>query len=87
MTLVVHRRPHGCNTVGDETRPQHQAGAKDSRVHTVAGTAAVEIDFIVTGGRVDPRGFGQGRRLAPAQLQGDRALFRVEAQLFFTVGM
>ena len=77
----VHHVAHGFHAVGHQLRRLHQAGAKGSALHAVAGAAAVEVDFVIAPLGAQPCGLGQVGGLAAAQLQGHRVLFGIEAQV------
>ena len=38
---------HGSNTVADQLRFSHQAGAKAAALDTIRGAATVQVDFVV----------------------------------------
>ena len=56
----------------------HQAGAEASHLYPVRGAADIKIDFAVAEVLADLRGLRQPRRIAAAQLQGDRVFAGVE---------
>ena len=71
---------HGVEAVGNQHDFVHQTRAERAFLHARAGTAAVEVDFVVA---VFFGGFGRFRqigRVAAAQLQGDGLLAFVEHQ-------
>ena len=70
-----HRPRHGRHAVRHQRRLRHQAGAEASALDAVAGAADVEIDLVIAPVRAHASAFGQGSRLAAAELQGQR-LFR-----------
>ena len=43
-----NRCPHCCNALSYKDRLSHQAGTKPTRLHTITGTADVEINLEVT---------------------------------------
>ncbi len=75
------RRPHCRHGRRDPLRLGHQAGAEAAFLHPVRGTAAVEIDLVVTVFHGDGGGLRQRLGLAAAELQGQRMLARIKAQV------
>ena len=59
---------HGVQTIGHQSGFVHQTGAERAFLHARAGTAAIEVDFIVMPSRRFLRGGGQRLRFAAAQL-------------------
>jgi hypothetical protein len=72
--------PHGGDALGDDPGHRHQAGAEVGFLDPVGRAAAIQVDFVITGCGAEFRAAGEGIRVAPAQLQRDRVLGRIEAQ-------
>jgi hypothetical protein len=84
---VLHRHrqaagiAHGLHAIGHQRRLGHQAGAECAALHTLAGAAAVQVDFVIAPALGQLRAGGQVGRLAATELQRDRVLFIVEVQV------
>ena len=76
----LDRRLHRRKTLGDQLRPLHQTGAELAALNTIAGTAYVDIDFIVAAIGCCQRRSGHHYRFTAAQLDDDRVFARVERQ-------
>ena len=72
---------HGFDTVGHQHGLVHQAGAKGPALYAFAGAAAVQINLVVAPLRAQTGGHRQVGRLAATQLQGQRMLLGVKAQM------
>ena len=81
--LHRHRQGAGLRHGGDAACHhlwlRHQAGAEAPLLHLLTGAAHVEVHFVVTAIRRDPRGLRQQPRVVTPQLQGHGMLDRVEA--------
>jgi len=71
----------------DPIRRLHQAGTERSGMDPIAGTATVEVDFIVARFGADARGRCEQVRIAAAELQCQRSLGRREMQQTRAVAM
>ena len=76
-----HRILHRLHAVGHQLRFGHQARAERAALHALGRAAAVEVDLVVAPRSRQPRAVGQVGRLAAAQLQRDRMLGGVKAQV------
>ncbi|MNZ95583.1 hypothetical protein D3C78_1147430 [compost metagenome] len=65
----------------------HQAGADQVVLHPVAGAADVEVHLVIAGFLGHPRAGRQLRRHAAAELQGQRMLGLVVAEIALAVAM
>jgi len=77
---MLHRIAHRLDALGDQGRMGHQAGADHVVLHPVTGATDVQVDLVVTGLLGEPRASSQIRRIAAAQLQGERMLGLVVMQ-------
>ena len=82
-----HRVAHRLDAVGHQLRLGHQAGAERALLHPLGRAAAVQVDLVVAVLLAQLRAGGQVGRIAAAQLQGDRMLFLVEAQMALDVAI
>ncbi|MNN33453.1 hypothetical protein D3C81_1472140 [compost metagenome] len=82
-----HRIQHRLHAVSHQRRMPHQAGADHVVLHPVAGAADVEVHLVVTGFLGHPRTGRQLRRHAAAELQGQRMLGWVVAEIALPVAM
>ena len=71
--------PHSRNTICNELRLSHQAGAKAAFLNPIRRTADIEIDFIVAEVGADLGGLGEFSRIGTAELQRNRMLVLREA--------
>src|SRR5450830_317051 len=79
--IDAHRIAHGFDAVGHQHRLGHQAGAKGAFLHPLRGTAAVQIDLIVTPLLTQLGAFGKICGFAAAELQGERMFFLIEIEV------
>jgi hypothetical protein len=77
----AHHIEHGFNAIGHQLRLRHQAGPESAALHTLAGAATVEVDLVIAPLLAQLGGLRQVSRLATTQLQGQRMLFGIEAQM------
>ena len=77
----AHHIQHGLDTVSHQLRLGHQAGPESAALHPLAGATAVEVDLVIAPLLTQLGGQRQVSRLAAAQLQGQRMLFGIEAQM------
>ncbi len=82
-----YRIPHRLYAIGNQLRLRHQAGAKRAVLHALGWTAAVQVDFVVTVLLAQAGAMRERRRIRAAQLQCDRMLGGIEAQVPFDVAM
>ncbi len=83
----LHHVHHGLHAVGHQLGFVHQAGAKGTALHPLAGATAVEVDLVIAPLLSQPRAMRQIGRLAAPQLQGHGVLFGVEAQMALHIAM
>src|SRR6266550_63286 len=76
-----NRIAHSLDAIRDQRRIGHQAGAEAARLHPLAGTADVEIDFVVAPRFAEARTMRKRLRIAAAQLQGQRMLGGIEIEM------
>ena len=72
---------HGADAGGDEMWLGHQAGAKGAALHPFRRTATVQIDLVVARPLAHACGTSQLVGFAAAELQCDRMLGCIEAQM------
>ena len=75
-----HGGLHRANAVSDELRPGHQAGAESRLLHSVAGTADIQVDLVVAVPGTDRCGITQQAGLGATKLQRDRMLLRLKLE-------
>ena len=83
----IHRRLHGSNTVADQRRLVHQAGAEATFLHPVGRAADIEVDFVVAEAFADAGALRQRGRLRAAELQRHRVFACIEAKKPVAVAM
>ena len=71
--------PHRRDTICNELRLSHQAGAKAAFLNPIGRTADIEIDFIIAEVGADLGGLGKLGRIGTAELQRNRMLVLREA--------
>ena len=62
---------HCVHTCSNDARRLHEASSERARLNAVRWAADIEIDFLITHGFADARGFCQFCRIGPTQLQGN----------------
>ena len=72
---------HRLHAIGHQQRLSHEASAEGAALHTLARTTAVQVDFVIAPLLAQLRAMRQISRFAATQLQRDRMLFGVEAQM------
>ena len=83
----LHHVHHGFDAVGHQLGLVHEAGAKGTALHPLAGATAVEVDFVIAPLLTQACAMRQISWLAAAQLQGHGVLFGVEAQVARHIAM
>ncbi len=78
---------HGAYAVAHEFGLGHEAGAEGAVLHALAGTAAIQIDFVITPFLGQTRAVCQRRWVRTTELQGNRMLLVVEAQMARQIAM
>src|SRR5690554_5175466 len=76
----TYRITHGLHSSGDLFRIPHQTGPDQVILHTVAGTANVEIDLVIAPSLGNGSALCQLTRIAAPQLQGNRMLDLIVAK-------
>src|SRR5690554_4494991 len=76
----TYRITHGLHCSGDLIRIPHQARLDQVVLHTVAGTANVEIDLVIAPSLGNGSALCQLTRIAATQLQGNRVLDLIVAK-------
>ncbi len=78
---------HGLHAVAHQLGLGHEAGAEFSRLHAVAGAAAIEVDLVVAAFGAQGGAAFELAGVATAQLQGHRVFLGAEAEqvLLFAV--
>ena len=82
-----HRIPHRLDAIGDQLRLGHQAGAKGAVLHAFGRAAAVQVDFVVTILFPEARAVREFDGIGTAELQCNRMLGGIEAQVPVDVAM
>ena len=77
----INRIDHGFHAIGYQLGRRHQAGAKSPALHAIAGATTVQIDFVITPILAQLGAQSQVSRIAATQLQSNRMLFAVKAQM------
>ena len=78
---------HRLDAVRHQLRLGHQASAKSTTLHPLTGAAAVQVDLVIAPLLAQSGAMRQISRLATAQLQGERVLLNVKAQVTLNVAM
>ena len=82
-----HHIQHGLDAVRHQFWFCHETGAKGAALHPLAGTAAVQIDLVISPLHSEFGAMSQLSRFAATQLQGDRVLLFVVAQMSLHIAM
>jgi len=78
---------HRAAAITHEGRFGHQAGAESTVLHPFRGAAAVQVDLVVAPRLTEFRGMCQRGRVGAAQLQRDRVLLAMKAQMAFDIAV
>ena len=76
----AHRALHGVDTLGDQRRLRHQAGAKPSVLHPIGRTTDIEIDFVIAEILADLGRHREVTRIRTTELQRNRMFDGIETE-------
>ena len=76
----AHRPLHGADTLGNQRRLRHQAGAEPAVLHPIGRTADIEIDFVIAEILADPGRDREITRIRATELQRHRMFDGIETE-------
>jgi hypothetical protein len=76
-----HRGLHRGDASGDQRRLRHQASAEAAFLHPVGRAADIEVNLVAAEVLAEARGLREFYRHAAVELQRDRMLGRIEAEV------